>query len=105
MAPNAEIVAPRQLGAGDGLPTSDINPDVSEPIKIISVNDVHLGDPYIEDLLRKRGLDEPQIAYVRSIMRQYIDSFLKAKDVELDEGAYGVLTNMLVHLIGESSKD
>ena len=104
-APDAKIVAPRQLGAGDGLLTSDIHPDVSEPVELITVNDRHLGDPYVEDLLRKKGLDELQIACIRSIMRQYIDSFLEDKDVELDEDAYRVLTNMLVHLIEESSKD
>lgn len=76
-APDAEIAAPRQPGAGDWLPTSNTNPDVSEPVKIISVSDRHPADPYIEDLLRKKGLDERQIACIISIMRQYTGSFLR----------------------------
>lgn len=94
-----------QLGTEDGLPTSDIKPDVTEPVQIITIKDRHLDDPYIREMLQGKGLDESQIAYIRSVMRKYIDSFLKNKRVELDDGAYRVLTNMLIHLIEESSKE
>lgn len=103
-APDAGIAAPHPFGAEDGPPTSDIKPGATEPVQFIAIKDKHLGDPYIEDMLRKKGLDERQIAYIRSMMRQYIDSFLKTKSVELDEGAYRVLTNMLIRLTEESSK-
>ena len=73
-------------------------------MQTITVMDKHLEDPYIDGLLREKGLGKPQIARIRSAMRQYIDSFLKGKGIELDEGAYRVLTNMLIHLIEKSSR-
>lgn len=44
---DTEFATPRQPGVGDGLPTSDINPDASEPVNIITVNDRYLGYTYI----------------------------------------------------------
>lgn len=101
----AVYLNPRHLGAEDGLPTSDIKPDVTVPVQNITIKDKHLEDAYIEEMLQKKGLDESQITRIRSVMREYIDSFIKAKSVELDDSAYGVLTNMLIHLIEESSKE
>ena len=37
-------------------------------------------------------------------MRRYADSFLKDGRIELDSGGYMALTNMLTHLVEESSK-
>lgn len=54
---DTEFATPRQPGVKDGLPTSDINPDASEPVNIITVNDRYLGYPYIEYLLREKGPD------------------------------------------------
>lgn len=101
----AQVARPRQLSAGGGLSTWDLKLDLSEPMQIITIMDKHLGDPYIEGLLQEKGLDKPQIAHIRSAMRQYIDSFLNGRGIELDDGAYRMLTNMLIHLIEESSKE
>ena len=74
-------------------------------MQIITIKDKHLGDTYIMEMLRKKGLTESQIASIRTGMRQYTDSFLKDGRIELDSGGYRVLTNMLIHLIEESSKE
>ena len=95
----------RQLGAEGDLTTSNLKPDFAVPMQIITIKDKHLGDTYIMEMLRKKGLTESQIASIRTGMRQYIDSFLKDGRIELDSGGYRVLTNMLIHLIEESSKE
>ena len=74
-------------------------------MQIIAIKEMHLGDSYIGDLLKSKGMGEAQIAEMRSDLRKYIGSFLWDKGIELDEGAYRVLTNMLVHLIEESSAE
>lgn len=74
------------------------------PTRVITIRDKNLKTSYIDDLMRSKGLDERAIAKVRSWVRLYIDSFVK-KGVELDEGAYAVLTNLIIYLVEESSKD
>lgn len=101
-----QVIRPQQPGARGRYPTtSDLKPDFIEPMQIITITDRHLEDQYIEGLLREKGLGESQIARIRSSMRRYIDSFLKGRGIEIDGGAYRVLTNMLMHLIEESSKE
>ena len=70
-----------------------------------TVMDKHPEDPYVDGRLREKGPGKPQIARIRSAMRQYIDSFLKGKGIELDEGAYRVLTNMPIHHTEKSSRE
>ena len=102
---SVQVVRLRQLGAEGSLSTSDLKPDFVRPLQVIAIRDKHLDDSYIADLVRCKGLDEAQIAEIRSALRRYIDSFLKDKGVELDGGAYRALTNMLIHLIEESSAE
>lgn len=87
------------------MTTSDLKPDFVHPLQIIVIKNKHLEDSYIEDLLRGKGLDEARIAEIRSALRKYIDSFLEGRNIEFDDDAYGVLINMLIHLIEESSKE
>ncbi len=75
------------------------------PTRVITIRDKNLKTSYIDNLMRSKGLDERAIAKVRSSVRLYIDSFVKEKGVELDEGAYAVLTNLIIYLVEESSKD
>ena len=100
-----QIVRLHPLGAEGTLTTSDLKPNFVRPLQIIAIKNKHLDDSYIVDMLHQKGLNETQITAIRSAMRKYIDSFLEGKSVELDEGAYRVLTNMLIHLIEESSKE
>lgn len=74
------------------------------PITVITIKDKHLDDSYIEGLMKEKGLNEAQIALIRSLLRRYIDSFLEGRDIELDDSSYRLLTNLIVHLIEESSK-
>ena len=87
------------------MTTSDLRPDFVWPLQIIAIKDKHLSDSYFGDLMRSKGLGEAQIAEIRSAMRKYIDSFLEGRGIELDGGAYEVLTNMLIHLVEGSSEE
>ena len=100
---SVQVVRLRQPGAEGALTTSGLGPDFVWPLRVIAIRDRHLDDSYIADLARSRGLDEARIAEMRSALRKYIDSFLAGRGVELDGGAYRTLTNMLIHLIEESS--
>lgn len=71
----------------------------------IIIKDKNLDDSYIGELMRGKGLDEQQITRIRGYMRQYIDSFIKDRGIEFDDGAYALVTNMFIHLIEESSRD
>lgn len=79
--------------------------DPTQPVKIITIKDKNLDDSYIGELMRSKGLEEAQIAKIRADLRQYIDSFIKGRGIEFDDGAYALVTNMLIHLIEESSRD
>lgn len=79
--------------------------DLPPPSKTITITDRNLEDSYIDKLMRSKGLEEPQIAKIKASIRQYIDSFIDGKDIDLDDGAYALLTNMIIHLIEESSQD
>lgn len=72
---------------------------------MITISDRNLDDSYIDEMLQDKGLREPQITMIRSDLRRYIDSLIDNRGIELDEGAYTLLTNMLIHLIEESSED
>lgn len=74
------------------------------PTTVITIRDKHLDDSYIEELMKEKGLNEAQIALIRSLLRRYIDSFLEGRDIKLDDSSYRLLTNLIVHLIEESSK-
>lgn len=82
-----EIVTVHQPGAVDGPPTSNINPDISEPVNTTTGEDMRLNDLYIEDMLRKRGRDEEEIVGVMSMM-QTIVSGLKASGFKLSKNDY-----------------
>ena len=56
-------------------------------------------------MMRGKGLEEPQIARIRADVRQYIDSFINGRCIDLDEGAYALLANMIIHLVEELSRD
>ena len=79
--------------------------DLIPPSMIITIKDKNLDSSYIDELMRGKGLDEPQIAQIRAYLRQYIDSFIKDRGIGFDDGAYALVTNMLIHLIEESSRD
>lgn len=79
--------------------------DLIPPLMIITIKDKNLDSSYIDELMRGKGLDEPQIAKIRAYLRQYIDSFIKDRGIGFDDGAYALVTNMLIHLIEESSRD
>ena len=64
----------------------------------------HLEDGYIDDMLKMRGLDAQQIREAKSKVRAYLDLLLKDKGVDMTDDACGVLVNMAIHLIDESSK-
>ena len=91
-------------GAGD-VTTSSVKQDLVQPRRVITISDRNLDDSYIDEMLQGKGLKGPQIARIRSDLRRYIDSFIGKRGIELDEGAYTLLTNMLVHIIEESSKN
>lgn len=88
----------------DDITTSSVRRDFVEPRRVITIRDRNLDDSYIDELMKKKGLGETQISEVRSVLRKYIDTFIGCRGIELDDGAYALLTNMLIHLIEESSK-
>ena len=90
--------------AGD-VTTSSVKQDLVQPRQLITISDRNLDDSYIDEMLQDKGLREPQITMIRSDLRRYIDSLIDNRGIELDEGAYTLLTNMLIHLIEESSED
>ena len=100
---SVQVVRLRQPGAEEAVTTSELGPDYVWPLRVIAIKDRHLDDSYVADLVRSKGLDEARIAEMRFALRRYIDSFLAGRGVELDGGAYRTLTNMLIHLIEESS--
>ena len=103
-APDAEIAAPRRPGAGDWLPTSNTNPDMSEPVKIYPSATGTRPIRTLKICCGKRawtsGRSHASYPSCGSTLARSLD-----RDIKLDEGAYRLLTNMLVHLIEESSKD
>ena len=88
----------------DDSTTSSARRDFVEPRRLITIRDRNLEDSYIDELMKNKGLGETQMSEVRSALRQYIDTFIGCRGIELDDGAYALLTNMLIHLIEESSK-
>lgn len=104
LSPSRARASPRRLGAGGDPTASGPKPGFTVPAQAITTKDKHLGDPYITEMLQKKGLTESQIASIRTGMRRYADSFLKDGRIELDSGGYRVLTNMLIHLVEESSR-
>lgn len=96
---------PTPLHGAGGVTTSSVKQDFVQPRRVITISGRNLDDSYIDEMLQDKGLKGPQITKIRSGLRRYIDSFTGNKGIELDEGAYTLLTNMLIHLIEESSKD
>lgn len=100
------VRSPHVRERGDEATTAHVpRPIQAAPTMVITIRDKNLKTPYIDELMRSKGLDEQAIAKIRSDVRRYIDSFVKDKGVDLDEGSYVLLTNMIIHLIEESSKD
>lgn len=88
----------------DDSTTPSAGRDFVEPGRTITISDRNLEDTYIDELMKNKGLGETQMSEVRAVLRQYIDTFVGCRGIELDDGAYALLTNMLIHLIEESSK-
>lgn len=86
--------------AVDPASTDMAGPDSYEMV----IKSRHLEDGYIDDMLKMRGLDAQQIREAKSKVRAYLDLLLKDKGVDMTDDAYGVLVNMAIHLIDESSK-
>ena len=70
----------------------------------IAIRREHLTDEYIDDKLRARGLGTRQIHEAKSKVRAYLDLLLKDRDIDMTDDAYGMLVNMAIHLIEESSR-